>query len=238
MSASAKRRSPTSQRRVGSYEVVFRHPQLGERRENVLVTLRQPVRLGVDMRRETAMNQASVRRQWRSACVTFMGSASYWPTVRRPAAGQSTLCVSGVRRRVVDGGRLQTDRPRSSKFEQYRVFCLVALGRTAEAEKVIASVVVENPTFVPDARRDLAAHSGNVSRAYAGGWCRRSRSGCTWTPGRRWNRKDTAAASSQFAALVQLIDSAALRSATANPVARTRSRCWRSCDCWRRDFWT
>ena len=37
-------------RRVGSYEVVFRHPQLGERRETILVTLRQPVRLGVDMR--------------------------------------------------------------------------------------------------------------------------------------------------------------------------------------------
>ena len=37
-------------RRVGSYEIVFRHPQLGERRENVVVTLRQPVRLGVDMR--------------------------------------------------------------------------------------------------------------------------------------------------------------------------------------------
>jgi hypothetical protein len=38
------------QRRVGSYEVVFRHPQHGERRENIVVTLRQPVRLGVDMR--------------------------------------------------------------------------------------------------------------------------------------------------------------------------------------------
>ena len=38
------------QRRVGSHEVVFRHPQLGERRETILVTLRQPVRLGVDMR--------------------------------------------------------------------------------------------------------------------------------------------------------------------------------------------
>ena len=37
-------------RRVGTYEIVLRHPQLGERRENVLVTLRQPVRLGVDMR--------------------------------------------------------------------------------------------------------------------------------------------------------------------------------------------
>ena len=37
-------------RRVGAYEIVFRHPQFGERRENVVVTLRQPVRLGVDMR--------------------------------------------------------------------------------------------------------------------------------------------------------------------------------------------
>jgi PEGA domain len=37
-------------RRVGTYEVVFRHPQLGERRENVVITLRQPLRLGVDMR--------------------------------------------------------------------------------------------------------------------------------------------------------------------------------------------
>jgi hypothetical protein len=38
-------------RAIGSYEVVFRHPQLGERRENVVVTLQQPARLGVDMRR-------------------------------------------------------------------------------------------------------------------------------------------------------------------------------------------
>jgi hypothetical protein len=37
-------------RRVGTYEVVFRHPELGEKRESVLVTLRQPVRLGVNMR--------------------------------------------------------------------------------------------------------------------------------------------------------------------------------------------
>lgn len=37
-------------RRVGSYEITFRHPELGERRETVLVTLRQPSRLGVDMR--------------------------------------------------------------------------------------------------------------------------------------------------------------------------------------------
>ena len=37
------------------------------------------------------------------------------------------------------------------EVEQYRVFCLVALGRTAEAEKVIAGVVKEDPAFLPDA---------------------------------------------------------------------------------------
>ncbi len=38
--------------RPGSHEVLFRHPELGERRETILVTLRQPVRLGVDLRKQ------------------------------------------------------------------------------------------------------------------------------------------------------------------------------------------
>jgi len=38
--------------RLGQHEVLFRHPQLGERRETVLVTMRQPARLGVDLRRQ------------------------------------------------------------------------------------------------------------------------------------------------------------------------------------------
>jgi hypothetical protein len=37
-------------RRIGRHEVVFRHPELGERRDTVLLTVRQPVRLGIDMR--------------------------------------------------------------------------------------------------------------------------------------------------------------------------------------------
>jgi hypothetical protein len=37
-------------RRIGPHEVLFRHPQLGERRETIVVSLKQPVRLGVDMR--------------------------------------------------------------------------------------------------------------------------------------------------------------------------------------------
>jgi hypothetical protein len=39
-------------RRIGSHQVVFRHPQFGERTETVLLTLRQPTRIGVDMRRQ------------------------------------------------------------------------------------------------------------------------------------------------------------------------------------------
>ena len=38
--------------RLGQHEVLLRHPQLGERRETVLVTMRQPARLGVDLRRQ------------------------------------------------------------------------------------------------------------------------------------------------------------------------------------------
>ena len=39
-------------RPVGPHEVVLRHPEFGERRETVIVTLKQPARLGVDMRRK------------------------------------------------------------------------------------------------------------------------------------------------------------------------------------------
>jgi hypothetical protein len=38
--------------RLGQREVLFRHPQLGERRESVNVTLKAPARLGIDLRRQ------------------------------------------------------------------------------------------------------------------------------------------------------------------------------------------
>ena len=82
------------------------------------------------------------------------------------------------------------------------------MGRTAEAEKVIASVVVEHPTYVPDEGET----SPRIQEMFL-----RIRRGLVPDIAQRmyldaraaWNRKDTAAASSQFAALVQLIDSAA-----------------------------
>jgi hypothetical protein len=39
-------------RPIGRHEVLFRHPELGERRETVVVTTLQPARLGVDLRRK------------------------------------------------------------------------------------------------------------------------------------------------------------------------------------------
>ena len=36
--------------RVGRHEVLFRHPQLGERRQNVIVSLNAPARISVDLR--------------------------------------------------------------------------------------------------------------------------------------------------------------------------------------------
>jgi hypothetical protein len=38
-------------RPIGLHEVIFRHPNLGERRASVLITLKEPARIGVDLRR-------------------------------------------------------------------------------------------------------------------------------------------------------------------------------------------
>lgn len=37
-------------RPIGTHEIVFKHPELGERRQSVMVTLSQPARVGVNMR--------------------------------------------------------------------------------------------------------------------------------------------------------------------------------------------
>ena len=111
-------------------------------------------------------------------------------------------------------GRLQAT-GRRPEFEQYRVYCLVALGRTAEAEKAIASVVVEHPSFLPDAEET----SPRIQEMFL-----RIRRGLVPEIAQRmymdaraaWNRKDTSAASTQFASLIQLIDTALGAGAAAN----------------------
>jgi hypothetical protein len=39
-------------RRIGNHEVVFRHPELGERRESVVIAVGKPTRVGVDLRKK------------------------------------------------------------------------------------------------------------------------------------------------------------------------------------------
>jgi hypothetical protein len=38
---------------IGTHDVVFRHPEFGERRQSVVVSLKSPGRVSVDMRRPT-----------------------------------------------------------------------------------------------------------------------------------------------------------------------------------------
>jgi hypothetical protein len=39
-------------RRIGTHEIVFRHPELGERRETVVIAVGKPARVGVDLRKK------------------------------------------------------------------------------------------------------------------------------------------------------------------------------------------
>jgi hypothetical protein len=39
-------------RRIGTHEVVFRHPDLGERRETVVIAVGKPARIGIDLRKK------------------------------------------------------------------------------------------------------------------------------------------------------------------------------------------
>jgi TonB family protein len=107
--------------------------------------------------------------------------------------------LSAIARAQASGRRVE--------FEQYRVFCLVALGRTAEAEKAIASVVQADPSFVPDSRemspriRDLFA---KTRRALVPEIAHR-----LYVEAREsLDRHDKAAATAKFEAVVRLIESA------------------------------
>jgi TonB family protein len=105
---------------------------------------------------------------------------------------------------------------RRPEYEQYRVFCLVALGRTAEAEKAIASVVQADPSFVPDARET----SPRIREMFT-----RTRKAMVPEIAHRLyvearealDRKDKPAAAAKFEAVVHLIDTAREGSAGAAP---------------------
>lgn len=104
--------------------------------------------------------------------------------------------------------RLQAANQRP-EYEQYRVFCLVALGRTIDAENAIASVVADDPTFMPDPAeaspriRDMFART---RRALVPDIAQRKYQEARAA----FDRRDVADASRQFAAVVHLIDTTAI----------------------------
>jgi hypothetical protein len=91
------------------------------------------------------------------------------------------------------------------EVEQYRVFCLVALGRTAEAEKAIAGVVKEDPAFLPDATETsprIHEMFTRVRRTLVPEIAQQM-----YLEGRgALDRRDREAAMAKFSALVSLID--------------------------------
>jgi hypothetical protein len=91
--------------------------------------------------------------------------------------------------------------------EQYRVFCLVALGRTAEAEKAIAAVVKEDPAFLPDASETsprIHEMFSRVRRTLVPEIAQRMYLDARGA----LDRRDREAAMAKFTALVTLIDTA------------------------------
>jgi hypothetical protein len=90
--------------------------------------------------RSGAIGGAILASLWAASPAAAQDSLQHVKTLYASAAYEDALTVLG---------RLQGSQ-RRPEYEQYRVFCLVALGRTAEAERAIASVVTEHPAFVPD----------------------------------------------------------------------------------------
>jgi tetratricopeptide (TPR) repeat protein len=94
---------------------------------------------------------------------------------------------------------------RRPEVEQYRVFCLVALGRTAEAEKAIETVLSKDPSFVPDAEETsprIQAMFVRIRRTLIPEIAQRMYVEAKAA----FDRKEMAAARSQFESLLQLID--------------------------------
>lgn len=96
--------------------------------------------------------------------------------------------------------------------EQYRAFCLIALGRTADAERAIEAVVSADPLFVPraaDVSPRILAMFTDVRRRILPDVARR-----TYVDGRRaFQSKDFAAATRQFSQVMRLMDEAGPESA-------------------------
>ena len=98
---------------------------------------------------------------------------------RRPRAlrvGRLRRCAGGAEPAALVGSSGRASRAPSSST---RAFCLLALGRSADAEQAIEAVVAAEPSYQPGDERRVAAHPLGLHRRSAAGCCRRSSSRST-----------------------------------------------------------
>jgi TonB family protein len=105
-------------------------------------------------------------------------------------------------------GRLRAVDP-APEVEQFRVFCLIALGKTADAEKAIQTVIAANPLFVPDSAEVPPRILEVFNRTRRQLMPDLARSMYTDAKG-AYERKDRDAAVAGFERLVRMIDSTEL----------------------------
>ncbi len=106
---------------------------------------------------------------------------------------------------VLNGIRPEESAPERKSVEQYRSLCLLALGRSTEAEEAIAAVVTVDPLFQPsetDASPRVRAAFSDVRQRLLPEIAR-----AHYTAAKAaYDRKEFAAAEQQFRALVHLLD--------------------------------
>ena len=106
---------------------------------------------------------------------------------------------------------------------QYRAFCLFALGRTAEAEHAIETVVVTEPSFQPtdaDASPRVRAAFGDVRRRVLPGIIQQKYG----LAKAAFDRKEFAAAADGFKVVAEMLDDPDLRDAAKqSPLADLRT---------------
>jgi len=112
-------------------------------------------------------------------------------------------------------GKIDTSAASSLEAEQYRVFCLVALGRMDEAEQAVEAVLLAHPEYRPDATQAsprIQSLFSQVRRRVGPALVKRM-----YQQGRAaMERKDREDAIAQFEAMLRVANDADVRSDTAS----------------------
>jgi tetratricopeptide (TPR) repeat protein len=98
------------------------------------------------------MNTPARRLQMTLALMLLVGALSSPASAQGPLADVRALYAAAAYEDALSAlGKLDASSRDRGEAAQYRAFCLVALGRTADAERAIESVVSADPFFVPPA---------------------------------------------------------------------------------------